>query len=100
MVLTDLGWTIRRGWSTERSNDAPRALEKLHRQLLADLEANRRHAAATAAESATVTAADEPREAEADEETVEPLDGIDVEEDEGGPDVVGPFPPAAQERSP
>ena len=48
MVLTDLGWTIRRVWSTEWWNDAPRALEKLHRQLLEDLEADRRRGAATA----------------------------------------------------
>ena len=100
MVLTDLGWTIRRVWSTEWWNDAPRALEKLHRQLVEDLEADRRRVAAAAAEGAATTADDGPRTAEADEEVALPPDDVDVEEDGGGPDVAGPFPPPVQERSP
>ena len=41
MVLTDLGWRIRRIWSTEWWMDAASALEKIHLRLLADLEADR-----------------------------------------------------------
>lgn len=40
-VLTDLGWTIRRVWSTEWWMDAASALEKLHARLEADLAADR-----------------------------------------------------------
>jgi very-short-patch-repair endonuclease len=40
-VLTDLGWTIRRIWSTEWWMDAASALDKLHARLEADLEADR-----------------------------------------------------------
>jgi hypothetical protein len=41
MVLTDLGWRIRRIWSTEWWMDAATAMEKLHARLTADLEADR-----------------------------------------------------------
>ena len=41
MVLTDLGWRIRRIWSTEWWMDSASALEKIHTRLLADLEADR-----------------------------------------------------------
>jgi hypothetical protein len=40
-VLTDLGWTIRRIWSTEWWMDAASALDKLHARLEGDLEADR-----------------------------------------------------------
>ena len=49
MVLTDLGWTIRRVWSTEWWQDAKTALDKLDRQLSLDLEASRQRAADDAA---------------------------------------------------
>lgn len=41
MVLTDLGWRIRRIWSTEWWMDPRTASEKIHTKLLADLEADR-----------------------------------------------------------
>ncbi len=41
MVLTDLGWRIRRIWSTEWWMDAASALEKIHLRLVGDLEADR-----------------------------------------------------------
>jgi hypothetical protein len=41
MVLTDLGWRIRRIWSTEWWMDASSALEKIHARLEADLAADR-----------------------------------------------------------
>src|SRR5208283_2763292 len=40
-VLTDLGWTIRRIWSTEWWMNAAAALEKLHARLEGDLESDR-----------------------------------------------------------
>ena len=40
-VLTDLGWTIRRIWSTEWWMNAASALEKLHARLEGDLESDR-----------------------------------------------------------
>lgn len=40
-VLRDLGWQIRRVWSTDWWVDAPRALAKLHEGLLEDLEKDR-----------------------------------------------------------
>jgi len=40
-VLTQLGWRIRRVWSTDWWIDAKRAVEKLHQQLVADLDAAR-----------------------------------------------------------
>ena len=41
MVLTDLGWSIRRIWSTEWWMDAASALDKITDRLSADLEAER-----------------------------------------------------------
>jgi very-short-patch-repair endonuclease len=41
MVLTNLGWQIRRIWSTEWWMDSSAAAEKLHARLTADLEADR-----------------------------------------------------------
>jgi len=41
MVLTDLGWRIRRIWSTEWWMDPRTASEKIHTKLLCDLEADR-----------------------------------------------------------
>lgn len=41
MVLTDLGWRIRRIWSTEWWMDSASAGEKLHQRLVADLERDR-----------------------------------------------------------
>lgn len=43
MILTDLGWTIHRAWSTEWWNDADRATDILHQRLLADLQKDRQH---------------------------------------------------------
>ena len=53
MVLTGLGWRIRRIWSTEWWMDALSATEKIHSRLTADLEADRtsRPPAATAEET-------------------------------------------------
>ncbi|MDF0522712.1 hypothetical protein P0R31_36350 [Bradyrhizobium yuanmingense] len=41
MVLTDLGWRIRRIWSTEWWMDAATATDKLHTRLVSDLDADR-----------------------------------------------------------
>ncbi|OAF16597.1 hypothetical protein AYJ54_05375 [Bradyrhizobium centrolobii] len=41
MVLTDLGWRIRRIWSTEWWMDSSSAADKLHARLVADLAADR-----------------------------------------------------------
>ncbi|WP_052435756.1 AAA domain-containing protein [Bradyrhizobium japonicum] len=41
MVLTDLGWRIRRIWSTEWWMDSATATEKIRARLVADLEADR-----------------------------------------------------------
>lgn len=41
MVLTELGWRIRRIWSTEWWMDAKSAFEKIHARLKADLQADR-----------------------------------------------------------
>lgn len=41
MVLTDLGWQIRRIWSTEWWMDSATATEKIHARLVADLETDR-----------------------------------------------------------
>jgi hypothetical protein len=40
-ILTNLGWRIRRIWSTEWWMDSVSALEKIHQRLLADLEQDR-----------------------------------------------------------
>lgn len=40
-VLRQLGWRIRRVWSTDWWADPSRAIERLHDQLIADLEASR-----------------------------------------------------------
>ncbi|KQP59278.1 DUF3320 domain-containing protein [Methylobacterium sp. Leaf112] len=48
-VLVDLGWRIRRVWSTDWWMDAGGALEKLHARLTDDLSADRRQAAEVAA---------------------------------------------------
>ena len=63
MVLTDLGWRIRRIWSTEWWMDATTAMEKLDARLTADLEADR------ASRTAPVV--------EPDTEVVVPTDDID-----------------------
>lgn len=47
-VLIDLGWRIRRVWSTEWWMDAEGALAKLDRRLIEDLEADRARTAAAA----------------------------------------------------
>ncbi|MER2265587.1 DUF3320 domain-containing protein [Methylobacterium oxalidis] len=63
-VLTDLGWRIRRVWSTEWWMDADAALAKLDVRLRQDLEADRQQAAAAqteiAAEAEAVPAARDP----------------------------------------
>jgi very-short-patch-repair endonuclease len=41
LVLTDLGWRIRRIWSTEWWMDAASAIDKIHAKLTADLETDR-----------------------------------------------------------
>jgi very-short-patch-repair endonuclease len=58
MLLTGLGWRIRRIWSTEWWMDAASATDKIHARLTADLEADRaaRVSAEPAAEPATEVA--------------------------------------------
>jgi REase_MTES_1575/Protein of unknown function (DUF3320)/AAA domain len=89
MVLSELGWRIRRIWSTEWWMDAASATEKLHTQLTGDLEADR-------ASWATQPAAPE-------KETPEPA-AIDLPQDEGAPEpkIVAPMesPPAVATTSP
>ncbi|WP_407156581.1 DUF3320 domain-containing protein [Bradyrhizobium sp. STM 3557] len=50
MVLADLGWRIRRIWSTEWWMDARSALDKIHARLEADLAEDRASRVATEAE--------------------------------------------------
>jgi hypothetical protein len=73
MILRDLGWRIRRVWSTEWWADAEAALVKLHDRLAADLEEDRRQAPATAANSNArsdlAIAAEAPAPEPAEEET-------------------------------
>ena len=70
-VLTDLGWRIRRVWSTEWWMDANSALAKLDQRLNADLEADRQNAAATAAAEEEID--DEARAPESSGAVAEPL---------------------------
>lgn len=74
MVLTDLGWRIRRIWSTEWWMDAATAMEKLHSRLSADLEADRasRAAAAPAAPVASDTEIALPTNDDVNEGAAEP----------------------------
>lgn len=53
MVLTDLGWRIRRIWSTEWWMDAATAMDKLNARLTADLEADRAFRATASAKPDT-----------------------------------------------
>ncbi|GJD95821.1 hypothetical protein [Methylobacterium iners] len=55
LVLTDLGWRIRRVWSTDWWIDAEGALDRLHAALTADLAADR-----LKAETASEPAAEAP----------------------------------------
>ncbi|MCX5569974.1 DUF3320 domain-containing protein [Kaistia nematophila] len=72
-VLIQLGWRIRRVWSPDWWINAPAAFERLHDQLLSDLEAAR---AERAAREADVTAAPEPN---IESPSIEPL-AIDAAE--------------------
>ncbi len=67
-VLTDLGWRIRRVWSTEWWMDAEGALAKLDQRLREDLDADR----ARAAEAASTEAAPAPPAPAPDD--LEPVD--------------------------
>ena len=68
-VLTDLGWRIRRVWSTAWWADAAGALAELDRRLREDLETDR-------AKAAEATAASDPRDAPAPDAPIltEPAD--------------------------
>ena len=71
MVLTDLGWRIRRIWSTEWWMDADSASEKIHARLTADLAADR----------ASRPAPEAPSTAEAPE-AVDPIDDLGISSSE------------------
>jgi very-short-patch-repair endonuclease len=64
MVLTDLGWRIRRIWSTEWWMDAATALDKVHSRLEEDLAADRASRALPLSET--------PLETETPEAMIEP----------------------------
>jgi len=64
-VLTNLGWRIRRVWSTEWWHDAERASAKLHDQLTTDLETERLAAAEVTLKAAEVKLTSEESEAAA-----------------------------------
>jgi len=66
MVLRDLGWRIRRVWSTEWWMDADTACERLHAQLTQDLAEERQ----SAVEKATAVAAREEDHEEAPTDAV------------------------------
>ena len=68
-VLTDLGWRIRRVWSTEWWMDAEGALAKLDKRLREDLEADRARATAAA-----ITTEDVVEPVAAEPEGLEPED--------------------------
>ncbi len=68
-VLTDLGWRIRRVWSTEWWMDAQAALAKLDRRLREDLDEDRTRSAASAVAAepeGPVPSGDAPEPASAD----------------------------------
>jgi len=69
-VLTDLGWRIRRVWSTEWWLDAGAALDKLDRRLRLDLDEDRARAAAEAAlaEASAAPAVPAPESPESSDE--------------------------------
>ena len=66
MVLTDLGWRIRRIWSTEWWMDAATALDKVHSRLEEDLAADRASRALSPTETPLETETPDP------EPTIEP----------------------------
>jgi very-short-patch-repair endonuclease len=70
MVLRELGWRIRRVWSTEWWMDAAMAFERLHAQLTQDLEEERR----LTVEKATAAASREDDREEATTDAVTPDD--------------------------
>jgi REase_MTES_1575 len=51
MILSDLGWRIRRIWSTDWWMDAASAMEKLHTKLTRDIESDRQSRATQPAAS-------------------------------------------------
>jgi very-short-patch-repair endonuclease len=65
-ILTQLGWRIRRVWSADWWHDSEGACEKLHQQLLADVEASRTTRARI--ESAGAIPSAPPSEPEIEEE--------------------------------
>ncbi len=66
-VLTDLGWTIRRIWSTEWWMDAASALDKLHERLEGDLAADRAQQDQSSILEPAVAEVSPPDERDADE---------------------------------
>lgn len=77
MVLRDLGWQIRRVWSTEWWMDAATAFERLHAQMMQDLEEERR---LTVEKAAAVASWEEDHE-EATTDAMTPDDGASIEPD-------------------
>ncbi|WP_292613267.1 DUF3320 domain-containing protein [Nitrobacter sp. 62-13] len=83
MVLTGLGWCIRRVWSTDWWMDPDAAAQKLHERLMADLEADRasRQATGSGGEIGTTEdfpATSEPKEAESAPEPYPPVPASDA----------------------
>ena len=89
-TLVDLGWRIRRIWSTEWWMDKSSALEKIHQRLVADLEEDRALAAKKAEDVEAIV------EAVAVGEEAPPADDAVAVQDEEGSDLVDTvYPPQA-----
>ena len=90
-TLVDLGWRIRRIWSTEWWMDKSSALEKIHQRLLADLEEDRALAAKKAEDVeaiAEAVAVGEEAPPADDAIAVQDEDDAVAIQDEGGSDSV------------
>jgi very-short-patch-repair endonuclease len=90
-ILTQLGWRIRRVWSTDWWIDTESAIEKLHQQLVADLETSR-------AERAKAESDKAEREKVAQQAVFQPVpagefDGEDFEQTTASLDDIPPAPP-------
>ncbi|KRR22382.1 DUF3320 domain-containing protein [Bradyrhizobium retamae] len=112
MVLTGLGWRIRRIWSTEWWMDASSAAEKIHARLTADLETDRASRppaaspddeaidtdAAIVREEAAASAEDAPGEAEVTSSDQSPNPPPAIEHEQQNPQQLPPDP--ANDREP
>lgn len=97
-VLTQLNWRIRRVWSTDWWLDSSRAFDRLHTQLVADLEAARSARLAAARPSPPVAHVDiEPENEERTEDLDEVANDIEAALTELPPPPTAPTQPAGRQ---